>query len=287
MLLKRQWNNKSESYPSHLTSEPNSLAGQLCSSLHKLTPHSSQNGQRGTGSIHLSLSPFSLFFHSSHIPNPRLFDIPSFSSPSVSFSLTLSHTHTLAVSFPSLCIHIYSYTHIPWVSPSLLLSLFFALSNFQSHTCSCLRGSGLQMKLNLSSSAVSLLSFLQTSLKIRAQKAGVFSPPLLPPSLSQSPRPWWSSRGNRRVTAPARRFLWLVLFSGWFGAWKRHRKAEREQRRLRPGFRFPLSCASNHSLLKSCALPVLVLYWDFLLVLESRNPTSHYFTTEAFIKKYI
>lgn len=92
--------------------------------------------------------------------------------------------------------------------------------------------------------------FLQTSLNFEPKKLASF---LLPPSFSPSfhslarslfltlsPWPRWSCRGNQRVKAPARRFLWLVLFSSWFCAWKHHRKTESgtkaDQARLQVSF---------------------------------------------------
>lgn len=185
-----------------------------------------------------------------------------------------------------------SHAHIHRVSFSTSFSFFFffALSDFlESHMFLLMRLRPANETQSLIQSCVSPF-FLQTSLKIRAWKAGVFFSSL-PPSFPRSPSlalPWQSKRGKQRVKTFARRFLWLVLFSGWFCACKRHRKTEREQRRIRPGFRFlPSMCASNHTLLSCTPCPVPVLYRDFLHVLESRNPTSHYFTTEALIKKYI
>lgn len=197
----------------------------------------------------------------------RLFPRPCPLCPRPSPFHSLSPTRDLAVSYPSLLLHIHVlipiFPHVSF-SPSFFRSFcFFSFapsnSNFQSHTCSCLRGSGPANETqSLIQRRVSPF-FLQTSLKIRARKAGVFSPPSLDHSLALSSSlslhgPDGVAEGTRERRLLPRDSCGLLYFL----AWKRHRKTEREQRRISPGFRFPPSMCA-HQIARSC--PALVQSW--------------------------
>lgn len=150
--------------------EPHSLYDQICS--HFINTHviRAKIAAMAPVSVYVSLSPLCPSLDRTSLPwllhthtyaRARTHThslILALSVLSFLFSHFLVHTTSLFLSF---LISFHLYTHIPprvSFSPSFFHSFyvsFFAPSDFQSHTWSCLRGSGLQMKLNLSSSAAS------------------------------------------------------------------------------------------------------------------------------------
>lgn len=175
--------------PAHVTyfMSQSTFYGQICS--HFINSHLISAKMAAMAPVSSMYHFLRTFYRSLGNFSPHAFPRSGPLRPCLSHFRSLCHTHNPADSYPSLLIHILIHIFPMFLSlpPSftLSISLFCPLQLSESHMFLLKRLGPANETQSLIQSRVSPF-FFQTSLKIRARKAGVFSPPSLSPSLIPS-----------------------------------------------------------------------------------------------------